>query len=282
MATTRSLACGRRLSRRPVRATTSQHRRPTARADLADGEDGNDTLITGNGYYNEVYGGNDADTIVGGTGSDYLDGQSGNDSISGGGSGTYTTHDPQRRRRVHDTLIAGDGGNQQQNLYGGNGNDSIDGSAVTTDNEYFNGQGGNDTMLGGSGNETFYDDGSSSDSMSGGAGNDSFQYVDYFGGQDTLSGGPGQDTYQLLWQEGTGGRPAEITDFTPGSGGDIVDISWTLANAGLQGYHSGDNPFTTGYMRLAPSSENTLVLHLAVTSIRAIRWCRPPSTAIRN
>src|SRR5207248_82819 len=79
----------------------------------------------------------------------------------------------------------------------------------------------------------------------------------YYGGANTYSGGAGQDTYQLLWFPTTTGS-AEVTDFTPGTGGDVVDFSWVLNNE-LSGYVGGTNPFTTGYARLFASGGNTLL-----------------------
>jgi len=60
--------------------------------------------------------------------------------------------------------------------------------------------------------------------MSGGAGGDWFRYVDYNTGNDTFTGGTGQDTYELLWNN-THHLTSEITDFTTGASGDVIDLS---------------------------------------------------------
>ena len=91
----------------------------------------------------------------------------------------------------HADTLTGDA--QANVLYGDQGDDSIFG------------QGGNDKLFGGDG----------ADTLSGGAGN------------DTLTGGAGADVFKWsLGDQGTTGSPARdvVTDFTVGSGGDVLDL----------------------------------------------------------
>ncbi len=83
-----------------------------------------------------------------------------------------------------------------ENVYAGDGNDTLFGSAVT--NTLYGGRGG-DTLFGGNGNDTLQGD----------------------AGNDTLSGGGGADRF--VFRPGTRGTNNDlILDFTPGS--DLIDI----------------------------------------------------------
>nr|WP_256351893.1 type I secretion C-terminal target domain-containing protein [Aeromonas sp. sia0103] len=78
-------------------------------------------------------------------------------------------------------------------IQGGEGNDTLSGLA------------GDDTLIGGLGN----------DLLIGGT------------GSDTLTGGAGKDTFK--WQAGDAGGTDTIKDFTPGNGGDVLDLSEMLS-----------------------------------------------------
>jgi Ca2+-binding RTX toxin-like protein len=96
-------------------------------------------------------------------------------------------------------------------LSGGVGNDFIDGRAG---NDILNGGDGNDVLMGGLGNDTL-DGGNGNDTLFGGAGN------------DLLTGGAGVDVFKwALSDQGTAAGPTAdlITDFTPGVGGDVLDL----------------------------------------------------------
>ncbi|MCX6072815.1 MAG: cadherin-like domain-containing protein [Campylobacterales bacterium] len=99
----------------------------------------------------------------------------------------------------------------------------------------------------------------------------------------TLSGGAGSDTFALTttqvhtqlaslqfstqvateangWDSGlvtVDGRAMEITDFTAGVGGDVLDINDLLLN-GSTGF-DGTNPFASGYLSFVQSGADTLV-----------------------
>ncbi|MEM6312601.1 MAG: hypothetical protein AAF743_00830 [Planctomycetota bacterium] len=88
------------------------------------------------------------------------------------------------------------GGNGQDKIYGRGGNDTIFGEGG---NDTIDGDGGNDNLNGGSGNDRFYGDGgndsiygnSGHDKVNGGSGND---YISMSDGNDTVWGDSGNDT----------------------------------------------------------------------------------------
>ncbi len=112
-------------------------------ADTLRGEDGNDTLL----------GGADADTLIGGLGNDTLGGGAANDTADYSASNAAVT--------VNLQTGAGSGGHAQgdayasiENVIGSAFGDTIIGKNNAWDN-LFDGRGGNDTMTGGLGNDTF-------------------------------------------------------------------------------------------------------------------------------
>ena len=159
-----------------------------------NGNGGNDTLLGGTGNDN-LKGGDGNDSLVGGAGKDALGGGAGNDVIVAqyadfaggntqvtGGTGKDTLWMDGHGPVATPTTPGGASyvNTDFETVYGGNGNDRIDSSGMSTAVVLF-GNGGNDTLLGGSGN----------DSINGGAGNDSLKGN---AGNDTLDGGLGDDT----------------------------------------------------------------------------------------
>src|SRR5207302_955431 len=160
----------------------------------------------------------------------------GHDITLGSGNDNYTGS------YSRDTIDGGDG---NDTVYASYGDDSVQGGIG---NDYLLGQEGRDTLNGGTGANTIYG-GPGNDAITGGAGSDQFNNVGYSGSNLFTGGGASHhDTYVLNWHPGNGSY-TEITDFTAGSSGDHIDINEVLNNV-LTGYHSGDNPFTTGYMQL--------------------------------
>ncbi|MCH7628490.1 MAG: tandem-95 repeat protein [Proteobacteria bacterium] len=123
------------------------------------------------------------------------------------------------------------GSNTVQDLiYGGPGNDTIDGR---NDNDTLYGGSGNDTIIGGQGNDVLYG-GSGSDTITGNANDDRI----YGGvGADTLSGNAGADTFYYLTLADRGDT---ITDFTVGT--DKIDVSTIDAD----GVAAGNQAFAWG------------------------------------
>ena len=160
------------------------------------GAAGNDSISLGDGE-DFGYGGTGDDTVLGGGGADIVEGGDGNDSLQGG-----TGNDTLRGDAGNDTLDAGDGddvaaggvgndtvfgGAGADALGGGDGEDSLQGGIG---NDTLTGDAGNDTLDAGDGNDAVFG-GTGSDALFGGAGNDSLDGGD---GTDSLSGGTGADT----------------------------------------------------------------------------------------
>ncbi len=116
------------------------------RAEVAQGGDGDDTLISGALYNTFISGGAGNDIIIGGAADDALSGEDGDDLVDGG---------------YGDDVIRGHRGADM--LIGGLGDDYIDGGL---DNDTLKGGEGNDILIGGAGN----------DNLQGGVGFDMAQY----------------------------------------------------------------------------------------------------------
>lgn len=258
--------------------------RGDAGSDTVDGGTGNDRAYGGDGA-DTVSGGDGADRVYGDAGDDIVDGGTGNDRVYGGagadelygGAGNdylYVDGD--------DTVIeGGDGidrvygqgsGDLNINLanqsieyaYGGAGNDTLDGSGLTSNTQIY-GNDGDDTITGGSGHDTLKGD-AGNDTIDGGAGNDKI----YGGaGADTLIGGAGNDTLYIdaddlaagsinagegsgdnIVFQGTEDVTIDIADFNAekasgGSGNDTITAAGVTAKATLYG-KDGDDTVTGG------------------------------------
>jgi Ca2+-binding RTX toxin-like protein len=144
---------------------------------LFRGRGGDDTLIAGNGD-DTLYGGSGNDSIdSGNAGADRVWGEGGNDSLRGGGAGTEFFGG-----QGNDAIF----GNGAALLDGGEGNDTLQGTAPTG---IMRGGSGNDVLNAGNGSGQYF----------GGAGNDwvsirprNLPVVDGGTGQDTLAVEPSQ------------------------------------------------------------------------------------------
>ncbi|MHA4871305.1 type I secretion C-terminal target domain-containing protein [Duganella sp. PWIR1] len=208
-----------------------------------------------------LLGGNFDDTLTATSGANFLYGGGGNDLLQGGSG------DPDRRGDLldggsgHDTLH---GGSANDDLRGGDGNDQLTGD---DGDDTLEGGAGNDLLQGGAGGDRFVigsDAGTDQDTLEGGDGNDLFVYNAGTTGLALVSGGAGSDVYQ---PGGDGysmnypnGRKFNLTvnDFTPGAGGDQIDLVPILRN--LTAFDGG-NPFASGnsFLRLQQSGADTLV-----------------------
>jgi len=117
-----------------------------------------------------------------------------------------------------DPTIAG-GGNTGQTIYGGGGNDHINGTGQNdiifggSGNDDINGNGGDDLIYGGSGNDTI--NGS----------NDNDIIIGGFGA-DSLSGGGGDDAFHYLSPlDSNAAHFDTITDFLHGNDDDLIDLT---------------------------------------------------------
>ncbi|WP_374764480.1 beta strand repeat-containing protein [Yunchengibacter salinarum] len=164
--------------------------------DTIRGADGND-ILRGLDGEDDLYGREGDDALFGGSGADDLRGDGGNDTLSGEEGDDHLSGG-----RGNDLLITGRG---RASAFGGDGNDTVDGS-LATEGGFLSGGDGSDRILGSAQSDFIRDE-----ALDGGV------------GADTLTGLGGDDTFQLASILASD----VITDFTPGA--DRIDF--TDANA---------------------------------------------------
>ena len=211
-------------------------------ANRLEGRNGNDTIdgLAGN---DTLYGGSGADILNGGAGNDHLNGGAGADMLNGGpGSDTASyqnsavavlvrLHDARAVKfgdaegdtltgiehligsRFNDTL-AGDG--EDNIMRGGDGDDVLYGGPAGGDDRMY-GDNGDDRIFGGRGNDTLTG-GEGNDVLKGGPGEDTL-IIDG-NDMDVLYGGPDRDTFQFFPSNIGGGS---IRDFNDGE--DVIDLT---------------------------------------------------------
>lgn len=238
-------------------------------ADSLEGAGGNDSLsgaggvdtLSGGAGDDTLSGGAGGDVLAGGIGMDYVDystsgaavninlgvsGQSGGDAAGDQLSGL----DGVIGSGFNDTILGFDGEAltgadiYTNALFGGGGNDSMDGLAGSdslfggTDNDTVQGSAGNDTLSGDQGNDSVVggadndrvNGGDGNDTVSGDDGNDSVSgdagadSISGGVGNDTISGGTGNDTIS-----GGAGSDLFVLSFTGGQD-TILDFNATLVN----------------------------------------------------
>ncbi|NFV79224.1 tandem-95 repeat protein [Magnetospirillum aberrantis] len=202
-------------------------------------------------------------TLTGGSGADVLNGGGGNDYITGG-AGSDTLNGS-----IGQDLMRGDDGNDW--LYGGTGDDVLDGG---TGNDYLSGDAGDDWLYGGDGNDTLigaagrnhvsggngndivYVYSESGEIIDAGAGDDTI-HVGGYGGTDTVTTGEGRDMI-VIQRMVSGKTTLVVTDFTAGSGGDVIDLA-SFQETYLHAWDGQSNPFGTGSLRVVQSGNDTLL-----------------------
>jgi Ca2+-binding RTX toxin-like protein len=205
--------------------------------DIVDGQGGDDTLhggdgddqlkgssgnddISGDAGRDTIAGGNGDDKIDGGAGTDFLRGSAGNDIVHGGldddeiegGGGSNTLYGD----GGNDLLVSGGSTKAHAELFGGHGNDQLNGgsgfSVLHGDagDDDLRGHGGKTVCKGGDGNDTLSSNGRSTrfeggagddkiylgsgiDHVLGGAGDDIVFVSDRIDAGDTIDGGKGSD-----------------------------------------------------------------------------------------
>jgi Ca2+-binding RTX toxin-like protein len=256
-------------------------------AGTATGGEGNDTLISIEG----IAGSNFADTLLGSTGNNYFRGGGGADSIDGrGGFDTIDYRDDAAGVTINlATGSAVDGTGATDTLVsfeearGSHFNDSITGS-TNLYFERFEGQGGNDTIDGGTITDTLNQDNGNQASYqragaavtvnlatgtaSGGAGNDVLININEVRGSafnDTLIGSQRADNVTELFEGGAGddsingGGGFDIVRFDGATGG----VTASLATGSATGAGIGTDTFTNVEGLFGSSFNDSLVGGLA-------------------
>lgn len=155
---------------------------------------GDDTVISGDGN-DTIFGGDGNDTVRAGDGDDFVLGEDGNDTLYGG--------------RGDDQLFGGDGDDY---LHGGHGNDFLSGGAG---NDFILGIKGNNTISGGAGDD-YISTGDHTSTVDGGADDDWINVRMKKGGDHTLTGGSGADTFEFIQTASRKISDVVITDFELG------------------------------------------------------------------
>lgn len=253
--------------------------------DLISGGSGNDMLDGGDGN-DLLWGDSGNDTLDGGTGGDFLGGGDGNDTLLGN-----TGNDTLDGGAGNDRLIGGDGddlltdmeGNDV--LEGGDGDDTINagiGNAQDQSGTTVDGGAGNDkievviniaSVKGGSGNDIirvvdpsrFHLPASQPLLVDAGAGDDHIHLLGMIGRPVTATGGAGIDTWHLGKQ--TLAQWLTITDFTPGAGGDVIDVY------GLFDIAPSGNPFgESARLKLVQRGADTMLQFRPLEFDTATGW----------
>jgi len=211
-------------------------------------------VITGNGYHNQLDGNEGNDLLIAGAGDDTLIGSAGKDTMRGGqGSDYYYVDDlgdqvienkgegfldsvlttltsytlgknvEQLGFEVGTKSVVGIGNELDNTIYGGGGNDKLDGKAG---NDFIDGESGDDSLIGGDGNDQF-NGSTGNDTLNGGAGSDT---LDGGSGKDLMIGGAGNDTYlvddadDIVQEAANGGIDTISTKIS-------LDLGATIENA---------------------------------------------------
>jgi len=191
-------------------------------------------MIKGLKGADELWGRDEADTIYGGSGKDLINGMYGDDTIKGG-SGYDTIYGSMEGGGEyyydHDTIYGGKGNDK---IYGQSGNDTIHGGSGDdklyggNHTDIINGGKDDDTIYGESGSDTL-NGGSGRDTIYGGDGNDVINggkrgdTIDGGSGSNTMTGGTGYDTF--VFANADYQYWNRITDYTAGD--DTLDFSGT-------------------------------------------------------
>ena len=246
----------------------------------AEGGDGFDS-ITGGGADDTLYGGGERDTLLGGSGNDYLYGGDDWDTLDGGTGRDYLSGDAGDDRLYSGVTNVVFGAQRQDVTYTVNGSDTVgDYLAGGADSDTLIGGAGADTLDGGSGQLTAFGNagndtivaGGTGHWVDGGTGNDSIDV----GGSSTVQGGEGDDFIAIRLQgnvvdTGAGsdtvylrygadwGSNNVLSGFTPGAGGDQLDLTDLFPFLAQSAGFDYSNPFTTGWLRLTANGANTLL-----------------------
>ncbi len=203
--------------------------------DTLNGGAGNDTiyggaqgdLLIGGAGDDRLYGGAGNDTLRLESGADVLDGGDGHDVLDIWSSGGVTVN--LATGTVSGTGVNGTTVSGIEEVWGGDGNDTLTGSSAA---ETLYGYNGNDTISGGAGDDNLYGE-VGEDQLSGGTGDD---LLSGGAGDDTMFGEDGNDIF--IYAAGDG-----RDDVSGGSGGGWTDA---ISLQGMDGAISIDGRTVTG------------------------------------
>jgi 2',3'-cyclic-nucleotide 2'-phosphodiesterase (5'-nucleotidase family) len=193
-----------RIQNLAVRSDTAANAALTLPGMVIFGNDGNETIGSGNGH-DTIDGGLGNDMIAGYEGNDSILGGSGNDSFDGGDGADTGLGD------IGNDILQG--GNGSDSLFGGDDADRLEGG---NNNDTLSGDAGSDTLNGGEGADRL-DGGDGADRLDGGDGNDSLSGGI---GADTLIGGAGDDRFlfnelqDLIIETSGGGADTVVASFS--------------------------------------------------------------------
>jgi Ca2+-binding RTX toxin-like protein len=251
--------------------------------DHLEGGAGNDVLIeygtgntldggAGDDTFN-VYFGNAPNILIGGAGHNVFKVQ-GDAVISGGDDGnyiysTYGSIDVTTGAGNDVIWLVSETGDVHANdtIHSGAGDDVIAVSGSVSDGYFDTGEGNdtisggeNSTILAGDGNDVIYY--ASNSTVDAGTGDDWIRdaggQVDLGAGNDTIQAaygahvttGSGRDEVGIgLWST-TNILTTYITDFSPGPGGDVLNLSAVLQTLSLNGWDGNANPFGSGHLSI--------------------------------
>ncbi|MCB2088489.1 MAG: calcium-binding protein [Sphingomonadaceae bacterium] len=210
----------------------------TEGTDFLDGTPGDD-IINGLGGDDSIDAGAGNDTVHGGDGNDNVTGGSGNDTVYGDDG---------------DDTVRSYAGTDM--LYGGAGNDTI-----IVQNDFFDGPGTNSSVDAGIGDDQVtFQSGGSGGSIDLGDGNDTLN-LGLSGSGLSITTGTGVDTIIIGTLNIMNAGDATITDFTPGNGGDVLDLLSTFGSE-LLNWDGFANPFGTGHFQLVSDGGSGSILYI--------------------
>jgi len=195
----------------------------TGTADIDGTGNGLNNVIIGNTGINTLTGSDGNDTLDGGVGADHMIGGAGNDTYTVDNVGDTVTEDPDAGIDTVKSSVTYTLGANVENLTL-TGTANIDGFGNNLNNR----------LIGNSGNNK----------------------IDGGGGDDVMTGGAGHDTFYFNQVSDAGTGKNQVTDFTLGSSGDVLNVHDLLS--GFTGYN-GSNAFSGGYLNFQNTGGNTVV-----------------------
>lgn len=233
--------------------------RGTALADLLYGLFAGDR-ISGFGGADSIFGDPGRDILAGGAGNDVIEGSFGNDRITGDDGDDSLTD----QGSGSDSIFGGKGNDNlyvQHFAFAGAGNVLMDGGSgndrLTFSGFFFDGE--NVTIRGGDGADIVSMGDAASSLIDPGAGNNLVSF-NAGTGSHILDFGNGLTDAASIFPASFGANDASfaIRGFTPGKGGDFLDV-FTLTASSFTGLGANANPFSAGYLKLLQRGSDAIL-----------------------